>query len=120
MKEFKDRQPGSPGRYQIQPEGPISTSGNPFTAILKLSDIPSEEGTRLTREVFMDLQGFFSGDTTVSDNIITTTFKDGGTLVSTVEDNIIQSTYTGPGGTKISRRTTVNQNTISTVSEEVL
>ena len=72
-----------------------------------MADEPTVDGTPLNREAFMNLQGFGSENTTISENGNVTTVsvahEDGGNTVTTISvesDTLtrVVSTYTGSSG----------------------
>ncbi len=112
MKEFIDRKPTKAGRRKITYEG-----GTSEYVTVEMADEPTDEGTPLNREAFMNLQGFASENTTISesDNVTTVTVQheDGGTTVTTitVESETmtrVVATYTGPSGLTNTKETVID------------
>lgn len=119
MKEFVDRQPTQAGRRKITYE-----DGTSEFVTVEMADDPAVEGTALNREAFMNMQGFASENTTISetDNVTTVTVQheDGGCTVTeiTVESDTLTrvvATYTGPSGL-----VNVKETTIDTSGENVV
>ena len=112
MKDFKDRQPTKPGRRKV-----TFSDGRVEYVTLEMADEPTEVGTPLNRETFMNLQGFAEENTTISENGNTTTVKinhaDGGkteTKIIVVSDTLtrVLKTYTNAGGLSITKETTID------------
>ena len=112
MKEFVDRQPTQAGRRKITYE-----DGTSEFVTVEMADEPAVEGTALNREAFMNMQGFASENTTISetDNVTTVTVQheDGGCTVTeiTVESDTLTrvvATYTGPSGLVNVKETTID------------
>lgn len=119
MKDFVDRQPTKVGRRKITYE-----DGTSEFVTVEMADEPTVEGTALNREAFMNLQGFASEDTVISevDNVTTVTVShaDGGKTVTTItveSDTLtrVVATYTGPSGL-----VNVKETTIDTSGENVV
>ena len=119
MKEFVDRQPAKVGRRKITYE-----DGTSEYVTVEMADEPTVEGTPLNREAFMNMQGFSTEDTTISENgnvtTVTANHEDGGTTVTTItaeSDTLtrVVATYTGPSGL-----VNVKETTIDTSGENVV
>lgn len=102
MKDFLDRQPTKVGRRKITYE-----DGSSEFVTVEMADEPTAEGTPLNREAFMNLQGFGSENTTISENgnvtTVSVSHEDGGNTVTTISvesDTLtrVVSTYTGSSG----------------------
>ena len=112
MKDFLDRQPTKAGRRKITHE-----DGTSEFVTVEMADEPTVNGTPLNREAFMNLQGFSTEDTTISENggvtTVTVNHADGGTTVTviTVESETLTrviATYTGPSGLVNVKETTID------------
>lgn len=119
MKDFVDRQPTKAGRRKLTYE-----DGTSEFVTVEMADEPTVEGTALNREAFMNLQGFASEDTVISEvgNVTTVTVNhaDGGKTVTTItveSDTLtrVVATYTGPSGL-----VNVKETTIDTSGENVV
>ena len=119
MKDFLDRQPTKAGRRKL-----TFDDGEVKYVTVEMADEPTVDGTPLNREAFMDMQGFSTEDTTISENGNVTTVSvnhsDGGTTVTTItveSDTLtkVVSTYTGPTG-----YVNVKETTIDTSGENVV
>ena len=119
MKDFLDRQPTKAGRRKL-----TFDDGEVKYVTVEMGDEPTVDGTPLNREAFMDMQGFSTEDTTISENgnvtTVSVTHSDGGTTVTTitVESETftrVVSTYTGPTG-----YVNVKETTIDTSGENVV
>lgn len=102
MKEFVDRQPTQAGRRKITYD-----DGHSEFVTVEMADEPTVDGTPLNREAFMNMQGFGSENTTISEDGNVTTVSvshaDGGSTVTTItveSDTLtrVVATYTGPSG----------------------
>lgn len=112
MKEFIDRQPTAPGRRKITHE-----DGTSEYVTMEMADEPLTVGTPLNRATLMDMQGFSSENTTISENgnvtTVTVNHADGGKTVTviTVESDTktkVVATYTGPSGLVNVKETTID------------
>lgn len=119
MKEFIDRQPTKVGRRKITFE-----DGRSEYVTVEMADDPTAEGTPLNREAFMNLQGFGSENTTISENgnvtTVSVSHEDGGNTVTTISvesDTLtrVVSTYTGSSGL-----VNVKETVIDTSGESVI
>lgn len=112
MKDFLDRQPTKAGRRKITYE-----DGTSEYVMVEMADEPTVEGTPLNRETFMNLQGFATEDTTISEDgdvtTVTVNHADGGKTVTeiTVESETLTrvvATYTGHSGLVNVKETTID------------
>ena len=112
MLNVKDRQPTLPGRRKITYE-----DGTYEYVTIETADNPIEVGTPLNRGLFMDLQGFSTENTTISENgnvtTVTVNHADGGLTVTkiTIESETrtkVISVYTSPDGYKNTKETTID------------
>lgn len=119
MREVIDRQSTTPGRRKLTYE-----DGHSEIVTVEMADNPEVVGTPLNRGLFMDMQGFSTEDTTISEdgNVTTVTINhsDGGvtvTVITVVSDTLtnVVSTYTGPTG-----YVNVKETTIDTSGESVV
>lgn len=112
MKDFLDRQPTKAGRRKITYE-----DGTSEFVTVEMADDPTVEGTPLNREAFMNLQGFASENTTISENgnvtTVSVSHEDGGRTVTviTVESETLTrvvATNTSPSGLVNVKETTID------------
>lgn len=105
MFDFTDRLPTAPNRKKITPEG-----GSAYYATVEFADSPTENGTPLTRNAMMALQGMEDGETVFnSDGSITETFSTGTVTTTFNSDGSITETFVSSvTGATISKTTTFN------------
>lgn len=114
MIDVRDRVPENPNQFQIK-----KADGSTEIVTITRADNPTVEGTPINRAVLMDMQGFFNGTTTTDVNTVTTNYDNGNVAVTTVSDGKIVSELTGSSGSVIRRTTTIAENGITTLSEEL-
>lgn len=115
MKDFLDRQPTRAGRRKL-----IFDDGEVKYATVEMADDPTEEGTTLNREAFMNLQGFGYNHTHFNDDgSISETNALGETVITSFnEDGSITEIFTNANGLKIGKKTSFNDD--GSITEELV
>lgn len=104
MRDFVDRVPSMPNRKKI-----AHADGSEEFATITYADNPTENGTQLNRNVFMQIQGMDAVRTVFnSDGSIVQTYSTGTLTTVFNEDGSITQTFVGGSGFSISKTTTFN------------